>query len=218
MTIKNNIKTKPWPQLDEFHQRLAGLLTGNSSVSIGNLMASLSVSRRRILQGLFQLQADGWLRRIGPTHGGRWEVLAEAESLSLPPVPPPVPPPVAPALPGLPADLPPGDLPVLREQLEQAFEAAHAAYLAAWERRDPDAELLRQRQKHLGNMVLALQAARLRRVGDDLKSQNAKFQAANADLEQSVVQLQGIVGRTGRAIDVAARIDQLLELVAKLAH
>ena len=214
MTIKNNIKTKPWPQLDEFHQRLAGLLTGNSSVSIGNLMASLSVSRRRILQGLFQLQADGWLRRIGPTHGGRWEVLAEAESLSLPPVPPPA----APALPGLPAGLPPGDLPVLREQLEQAFEAAHAAYLAAWERRDPDADLLRQRQKHLGSMVLALQAARLRPVGNDLETQNARFQATNAGLEQSVVQLKESVRRTGWAVDVAGRIDQLLELVARLAR
>ena len=121
-------------------------------------------------------------------------------------------------LPGLPSGLPPGDLPVLREQLEQAFEAAHAAYLAAWERRDPDAELLRQRQKHLGGMVLALQAARLRRVSADLASQNARFQATNTGLEQSVVKLQETVRRTGRAIDVAGRIDQLLELVAKLAH
>jgi hypothetical protein len=67
-------------------------------------------------------------------------------------------------------------------------------------------------------MVLALQAARLRRVGDDLEAQNAKFQVANAGLEQSVAQLQGAVRRTGRAIDVAGRIDQLLVLVANLAH
>ena len=212
MNIQNNIKAKARSRLGGCHQQLVTLLAGNPSVSIQSLVDSLSISRHNVLQGLLRLQADGWLRRIGPNHGGRWEVLAEPECLAKPA------PPAAPALPGLPPGLPPGDLPVLREQLEQAFEAAHAAYLAAWERRDPDADLLRQRQKHLGGMVLALQAARLRRVGADLKSQNAKFQATNAGLEQSVVQLQETVRRTGRAIDVAGRIDQLLELVAKLAR
>jgi hypothetical protein len=211
MTIQNNIKTKPRSRLDEFHQRLADFLASNPSVSVGNLMTFLGVSRRRILQALLKLQADGWLRRIGPRHGGRWEVQAAPEN-------PPPPAPAAPVLPGLPPGLPPGDLPVLREQLEQAFEAAHAAYLAAWERRDPDADLLRQRQKHLGGMVLALQAARLRRVGAALESQNAKFQATNTGLAKSVVQLQESVRQTGRAVDVAGRIDQLLALVAKLAH
>ena len=216
MAIRDKIKTKPWPRLKGLHQRLAKLLAGNSSGSVRDLAASLGVSKYRIAQGLLQLQADGWLRRIGPKRGGHWKMLEASEAPKNPPLPP-VPPP-DPVLPGLPPGLPPGDLPVLREQMEQAFEAAHAAYLAAWERRDPDAELLRQRQKHLGCMVLALQAARLRRVGDDLEAQNAKFQVANAGLEQSVAQLQGAVRRTGRAIDVAGRIDQLLELVAKLAH
>ena len=211
MTTPDNIKTRPWSRLGGLHQRLVELLAGNSSGSVRDLAALLGVSKYRIEQGLLQLQVDGWLRRTGPKYGGRWEVLAAPESPSLPAAP-------APALPGLPADLPPGDLPGLRDQLEQAFEAAHAAYLAAWERRDPDADLLRQRQKHLGGMVLALQAARLRRVGDDLKGQNAKFQAANAGLGKSVVQLQETVRQTGRAVDVASRIDQLLALVAKLAH
>ena len=211
MTSQDNIKTSPWSRLDALHQRLVELLAGNPSISVRNQAASLGISKGDIEQALLQLQAGKWLRRTGPKCGGRWEVLAPPESPSLPAAP-------APALPGLPSDLPPGDLPVLREQMEQAFEAAHAAYLAAWERRDPDAEMLRQRQKHLGGMVLALQASRLRRVGDDLKGQNAKFQAVNAGLEQSVIQLQGTVRQTGRAIDVASRIDQLLELVAKLAH
>jgi hypothetical protein len=208
MITPDNIKTKPWPQLDEFHQRLVKLLAGNPAVSVLTLAASLGVNKYRIVQGLLHLQADKWLRRTGPKFGGRWEVLAAPEA----PLPPPA------ALPSLPSGLPPGDLPVLREQLEQAFEAAHAAYLAAWERRDPDADLLRQRQKHLGSMVLALQAARLRPVGNDLETQNARFQATNAGLEQSVVQLKESVRRTGWAVDVAGRIDQLLELVARLAR
>jgi DNA-binding transcriptional MocR family regulator len=212
MTSQDNIKTSPWSRLDEFHQRLVKLLAGNPAVSVRNQAASLGVSKGNIEQALLQLQADGWLRRIGPKFGGRWEVL-EAPENPLPPAPP-----ADAVLPGLPPGLPPDALPVLREQMEQAFEAAHAAYLAAWERRDPDADLLRQRQKHLGGIVLALQAARLRRVGADLASQNARFQATNTGLEQSIVQLQETVRRTGRAIDVAGRIDQLLVLVANLAH
>jgi DNA-binding transcriptional MocR family regulator len=210
MTSQDNIKTSPWSRLDEFHQRLVNLLAGNPAVSVRNQAASLGVSKGNIEQALLQLQADGWLRRIGPKFGGRWEVLEAPEKPSLPPA--------APVLPGLPSGLPPDALPMLREQMEQAFEAAHAAYLTAWERRDPDADLLRQRQKHLGSMVLALQAARLRPVGNDLETQNARFQATNAGLEQSVVQLKESVRRTGWAVDVAGRIDQLLELVARLAR
>ena len=215
MTSQDNIKTNPWHQLDEFHQRLVKLLVGNPAVSVRNQATSLGVSKGNIEKALLQLQADGWLRRIGPKLGGHWEVLETPEKPSLPPA---APPPAAPMLPGLPPGLPPDALPMLREQMEQAFEAAHAAYLSAWERRDPDAEMLRQRQKHLGRMVLALQASRLQRVGNDLGGQNARFQATNASLEQSVAQLQESVRWTGRAVDVAGRIDQLLELVAKLAR
>jgi predicted ArsR family transcriptional regulator len=173
------------------------------------LAAFLGTSRSGVQKILRALQASGQLRRAGSRKGGRWELVELGSA------------PAGTPGPAIPDDdqvwIPeaPQEIEAMLDQVMEAVDAAYQGYLAAWDRQDPEAERLRQRQKQLGRVASRLQAARLRQLGAGLGKQSAQFQAANARLQQSVVQLQDSVQRTGRVIDVAARIDQLLELTLK---
>ena len=177
--------------------------------SIRKMAEFLGMSKSGAQKLLGSLQASDQLRRNGPKRGGRWEIVAPGSA------------PAAMAGPAIPADdqvwIPeaPQEIEAMLDQVMEAVDAAYQGYLAAWDRQDPEAERLRQRQKQLGRVASRLQAARLRQLGAGLGKQSAQFQAANARLQQSVARLQDSVQRTGRVVDVAARIDQLLELALK---
>lgn len=175
--------------------------------SISELANSLEMSRSGMERIVRTLQAAGRLRRIGSRKVGRWETVAMATPVGMP----------GPAIPEDGSWIPavPQETEAKLEQVMEAVEATYQAYLAAWERQDPGAEQLRQRQKQLGAVASRLQAARLRQIGAGFGEQSAKFQTANAKLEQSVAQLQEAVRRTGRVVEVAAQIDQILELAVK---
>lgn len=177
--------------------------------SISELADSLKMSRSGIEKIVRALQAAGRLRRLGSRKIGHWEVLATATPIGTP----------GPAIPEDGSWIPavPQETEAKLEQVMEAVEATYQAYLAAWERQDPGAEPLRLRQKQLGAIAARLQAARLRQLGAGFGEQSAKFRTANAKLEQSVAQLQETVRRTSRAIEVAAQIDQILELAIKAA-
>lgn len=177
--------------------------------SAQELAAFLGMSKSGAQKILRTLQASGQLRHVGSKKSGRWEIIAPGSA------------PVGMPGPAIPDDdqvwIPeaPQEIEAMLDQVMEAVDAAYQGYLAAWDRQDPEAERLRQRQKQLGRVASRLQAARLRQLGDGLGKQRAQFQAANARLQQSVAELQDSVRGTGRVVDVAAKIDQLLELALK---
>ena len=181
--------------------------------STAALAAFLKMSRSGIERLLRSLQATGQLRRVGSRKSGHWEPVV---------LPPPATRPagtVVPALPDEAAWMPavPQEIEAKLEQVMGAVDATYQAYLAAWGRQDPDAEQLRQRQHQLGRIASRLQAARLQQLGAGLGKQSVQFKTANAKLEQSVVRLQETVRRSGRVVEIAARIDQILDLAVKAA-
>ena len=179
--------------------------------SAQELAVFLRMSESGAKKLLDTLRALGQLRRVGSRKSGRWEPVVQKDVV-------PAGPPPGPAIPDddrvwIPET--PQEIEAMLDQVMDAVDAAYQGYLAAWDRQDPEAEQLRQRQKQLGRVASRLQAARLRQLGAGFGQQSAQFQAANARLQQSVVRLQEAVQRTGRVVDVAARIDQLLELALK---
>lgn len=105
---------------------------------------------------------------------------------------------------------------MLIHQVMTAYNASQQAYIDAWKRRDPNAKLLLQRQKQLGDQVSRLQAADLQKLSAEFQAQRLQFQATNAQLEQSLADLQRLSKRANRIVDVAAKIDQIILLVAKV--
>ena len=61
--------------LNETDSKLIGFIQSNPSVTIQELQAMLNLSRNGVRKALGRLKATGWLRRIGPDKGGRWEVV-----------------------------------------------------------------------------------------------------------------------------------------------
>jgi predicted HTH transcriptional regulator len=55
--------------------RVLALLGRNSLATTQEMAAALTLSRAGVEKILRQLKRSGHLRRIGPTKGGRWEVL-----------------------------------------------------------------------------------------------------------------------------------------------
>lgn len=105
---------------------------------------------------------------------------------------------------------------MLIHQVMTAYNASQQAYIDAWKRRDPNAKILLQRQKQLGDQVSRLQAADLQKLSAQFQAQSLQFQETNAQLEQSLADLQRLSKRANRIVDVAAKIDQIILLVAKV--
>ena len=124
--------------------------------SIQKMADFLGMSNSGAQKLLGSLQASDQLRRTGPNKGGRWEIVVPGS------VPAGTP---APAIPDddrvwIPEA--PQEIEAMLGQVMEAVDAAYQGYLTAWDRQDPEAERLRQRQKQLGRVASRLQAARLR--------------------------------------------------------
>lgn len=54
---------------------ILGMLRQNQTITTELLASKLEISKRAILKQIATLKKQGRVRRLGPTHGGRWEVL-----------------------------------------------------------------------------------------------------------------------------------------------
>ena len=187
------------------NQALWQALVASPAASVAELAKASGLSLAGTKKILARLKAAGRIRRLGPKRGGCWEVAETAPAFA------------GYCPPGRLAELPPAETEALKSQVMQALDATFQGYVAAWERRDPEAEQLHQRQKQLTALAAQLRAQRLRQLGAEFGTQSAQFQTANAGLESSVGQLRNSVRKANRAVDIASRVDHLLVLVAKLA-
>ena len=54
---------------------ILGMLRQNQTITTELLASKLEISKRAILKQIATLKKQGRVRRLGPTHGGHWEVL-----------------------------------------------------------------------------------------------------------------------------------------------
>ena len=56
-------------------QEILELIAVNTSISTQEMADTIGISRRAIAKAIAKLQAEGFLRRVGPDKGGHWEII-----------------------------------------------------------------------------------------------------------------------------------------------
>ena len=56
-------------------QKILELIAANTSISTQEIADTIGISRRAIAKAIAKLQAEGFLRRVGPDKGGHWEII-----------------------------------------------------------------------------------------------------------------------------------------------
>ena len=104
----------------------------------------------------------------------------------------------------------------LQKSALAALQAGHQAYLAAYARQDPETEQLHLRNHQLDAIAARLEAAILRQVGEDLLSLASRAKQAQATLARQLAQLQALANTAATVAKIAASLDKIITILAKV--